>query len=247
MSFDIVLSDDTKDPQINQLMNHLKTSPFVKSAKYISKDDAAKELAPEIGQDPSAFLGFNPLPAMIVVNLNASYAKTDSLPVIEKYIRGFSSNVNEIQYRQELLQLANNSLTKASLVFLGLAILLLLISLVLINNTIRLTVYSKRFLIHTMKLVGATAGFIRRPFIRSFIVSGIISALIANVLLTWLLFYFVNSFTGNISGITELINIHALYFVYGCVFVAGIIFSAISVHFAVNKYVSMKNDDMFYI
>jgi cell division transport system permease protein len=146
-----------------------------------------------------------------------------------------------------LLQLANNSLTKASLVFLGLAILLLLISLVLINNTIRLTVYSKRFLIHTMKLVGATAGFIRWPFIRSFIVSGIISALIANVLLTWLLIYFVKSFTGNINEITELINIYSLYFVYGCVFVAGIIFSAISVHFAVNKYVSMKSDDMFYI
>ncbi|MDR1562873.1 MAG: permease-like cell division protein FtsX [Dysgonamonadaceae bacterium] len=243
ISFDIVLADDITEPQINQLMTRLNRASFVKTAKFISKDDAIKEIEREIGQDPSEFLGFNPLPAMIVVNLKAQYARTDSLPAVERYVRSYSASISKFQHRKELLQLTNENLARAWLVFFGLASVLFMISLALIGNTVRLSVYSKRFLIHTMKLVGATAGFIRQPFIKSFIVSGIVAALITNIFLTWLLVYF----AGSLDRITELFAVHELLLVYAGVVALGIIISAVSTYFAVNRYLSMKGDEMYLV
>lgn len=243
LSFDIVLAENTKEDQINKILNQLKTAPFVKETTYISKEEAAQQLEEELGQNPEEFLGFNPLPALIVVNLNAQYANVDSIPVIENSIKGFSANIKDIEYRKELMQLVNDNLKKVGIILLGISILLLIISFALINNTIRLTIYSKRFIIHTMKLVGATAGFIRWPFIRANILSGIIAAIIAIGLLVWLLYYTFR----NISNISELIDLNSLYIVFGSVLILGVIISITATFFAVNKYIKMNSDDLFFV
>ncbi|MDR3218701.1 MAG: permease-like cell division protein FtsX [Dysgonamonadaceae bacterium] len=242
-SFDIILNEEVKHTQVTDLMKKLEKTVFVKSTEYISKADAAKQLEEDLGQNPEDFLGFNPLPEMIVVHLNSRYANTDSLFVVESQIKGFSTNIKDIEYRKELMEIVNDNLRNAGIILLGLTALLLIISFALINNTIRLTVYSKRFLIHTMKLVGATAGFIRKPFIRAQVVSGIIAAIIANGLLFWLLYYISNDL-GNLS---ELVNANTLYIVFGGVFVLGILISVAATFSAVNKYIRMDEGDLYYI
>ncbi|GHT62408.1 cell division protein FtsX [Bacteroidia bacterium] len=249
LSFDLILSDDTEPAQVNSLLMQLENAPFVKTARYISKDEAARQY---IGEDPSAFLGFNPLPSIIVVNLHARYAAADSLPVIEKKIKFFSTTINTFEYRNDLLQMVNDNLKKLGIIFLILAIVLFIISLALINNTIRLTVYSKRFLIHTMKLVGATPGFIRWPFVRTNIFMGIIAAILANGLLVWFLYYAVNklgdaSVGGGVTRISEIISLDSLYIVFGIVLVLGIIITAATTFFAVNRYIRMESDDLYYV
>jgi cell division transport system permease protein len=243
LSFDIVLSDDAKPAQVNRLLERLKTTPYVKSTEFVSKEAAAKQLAADIGENPEAFLGFNPLPAMIVVHLNAQYTNVDSLAKIETKIMGFSTDIKTIEYRKELMQLVNENLAKAGVILLGLAVFLLFISFALINNTIRLTIYSKRFLIHTMKLVGATSGFIRKPFILNNILSGVIAAFIANGLLVWMLSFVAS----DLAGVSELINLTALSIVFGCVLLLGICISITATFFAVNKYIRMDSDDLFFV
>jgi cell division transport system permease protein len=249
LSFDIILSDDTELPQVNSLLMQLGNAPFVKATQYISKDEAAKQY---IGEDPSKFLGFNPLPSVIVVNLNARYADADSIPVIEKAIGDFSTNINSIEYRNDLLQMVNDNLKKLGIAFLILAGVLFIISLALINNTIRLTIYSKRFLIHTMKLVGATPGFIRGPFIRSNIFMGILAGILANILLVGFLYYLIRqlgdaSMGGGLTRISEIINLNSLYMVLGAVMVLGIIITSVTTYFAVNRYVKMESDNLYYV
>jgi cell division transport system permease protein len=242
-SFNVVLSDEVGEGQVNRLMNQLKNAPFVKSTEYISKQDAAQQLKADIGQDPEEFLGFNPLPAIVVVHLHAKYTDADSLPAIESKIKGFSTDIKDIEYRQELMRLISHNLKKAGAILLGLSALLLFISFALINNTIRLTIYSKRFLIHTMKLVGATAGFIRKPFILSNVYIGIVAALIANALLVWLMF-FIGS---DLKSISKMLDPGALYVVFGSVLVLGILISICATYFAVNRYIGMKGDDMYFV
>ena len=176
LSFDIILQDDITEIQIQDLQKKLNSAPFTKFTSYISKADAAKQLEIELGQNPEEFLGFNPLPAMLVVNLNAQYASVDSLVIIESQVSNFSNKIEEIEYRKPLLHLVNENITKIGFILLVITIPLLLISFALISNTIQLIIYSKRFLIYTMQLVGAKKGFIRKPFIKSNIISGIFSA-----------------------------------------------------------------------
>lgn len=243
LSFDIILSDDSKDMEITRLMKKLKATDFVKSTEYISKEAAAKQLEAEIGQNPEAFLGFNPLPGMITVRLNSQYANTEMIPVIENQIKGFSSDISNIEYRKELMELVNDNFKKVGIILFGLTAVLLFISFALINNTIRLTIYSKRFLIHTMKLVGATAGFIRKPFIATQIFSGIIAAIIAVGLLFGGLFYLSQS----VAGIWELVDRNTLFIVSTGVLLSGIFISISATYFAVNKYLRMDGDDLFFI
>jgi cell division transport system permease protein len=243
LSFTIILSDDMQESQVHRLLTKLEAAAFTKSAEYISKADAAKQLEADLGQNPEEFLGFNPLPAIIVVHLNSSYANPDSLFVLESQIKAYSTNIKEIEYRKELMKLVNDNLKSVGVILLGLAAFLFIISFALINNTIRLTVYSKRFLIHTMKLVGATSGFIRKPFIRIQIFSGIIAAFIAIGLLAGLLYYVTKDF-GNMA---ELIGLNTLYIVSGSILVLGILISMTATYFAVNKYIRMDGDDLFYI
>jgi len=243
LSFDVVLSDNIKDAEINRIIKELNAADFVKSTEYISKEAAAKQLEADIGQNPEDFLGFNPLPCLIVVRLHSEYAFPEKIPEIEKQIKGISPNIDSIEYRKELMKTINDNFRKISVILLGLALLLLVISFALINNTIRLSVYANRFLIHTMNLVGATAGFIRKPFIVKQILSGVIAAFIAIALLFGGLFYI----SRNSSEILNIIDKKALYIVAGSIFALGIFISLCATFFAVNRYIRMEGDDLFYI
>jgi len=243
LSFDIVLSDNIKEAEVNRIIKKLEATDFVKSTEYISKEVAAKQLEADIGQNPEEFLGFNPLPGLIAVRLHSEHTNPEKFPDLANQIKKISSDISSIEYRKEFMTLVNDNFRKISIILTGLALLLLIISFALINNTIRLTVYSKRFLIHTMKLVGATAGFIRKPFIRTQIFSGIVAAVFAIALLFWGLIYI----SKDINEIWNVVDMKSLFIVAGSVFVLGILISLSATYFAVNRYLRMEGDDLFFI
>jgi cell division transport system permease protein len=243
LTFDIILSDNIKETEVDLMIKQLKATNFIKSTEYISKEAAAKQLEADIGQNPEDFLGFNPLPGMIVVKINSEYSDPEKFSEVEKHIKRLSPNIRSMEYRKELLDLVNDNFQKLSFILLCLVALLLFISFALINNTIRLMVYSNRFLIHTMKLVGATASFIRKPFIKAQTFTGIIAAVIAIAFLYWGLYYI----SKDIDEIWKVIDRNSLIFIGGSVFVLGLLISITATFFAVNKYLRMDGDDLFYI
>ena len=242
LSFSIVLKDNQKETEIKKMQKSLDALPFIKSTEYISKEQAAKELEEELGENPETFLGFNPLQASIEVKLHSEYANPDSLQVIEKKIRNYTS-VSELLYRKDMMEIVHNNMKRLGLILLTLAAVLMIISFVLISNTIRLLIYSKRFLIHTMKLVGATSGFIRRPFVKYNIVSGIFASILAILMLTGALYYLQNE----LKGFIQILDMQTLLLVYVAVFALGIVLSVIATIFAVNKYLRMGVDKLYYI
>ena len=165
ISFSVLISDDMKEADILKLQKKLNQEPFVKQSEYISKKQALKEQTEAMGTDPEEFLGYNPFTASLEIKLHSDYANSDSIAKIEKMIKK-NSNIQDVLYRKELIDAVNENIRNISLVLLALAVVLTFISFALINNTIRLAIYSKRFLIHTMKLVGASWSFIRGPFLR---------------------------------------------------------------------------------
>ena len=164
ISFSVLISDDMKEADILKLQKKLNQEPFVKQSEYISNKQALKEQTEAMGTDPEEFLGYNPFTASIEIKLHSDYANSDSIAKIEKMIKK-NTNIQDVLYRKELIDAVNDNIRNISLVLLALAVVLTFISFALINNTIRLAIYSKRFLIHTMKLVGASWGFIRGPFL----------------------------------------------------------------------------------
>ena len=180
--------------------------------------------------------------ASIEVKLHAAYANPDSLQLIEKEIKRYTT-VDELLYRKDMMEMVHNNMQRLGVILLALAAVLTLISFVLIGNTIRLLIYSKRFLIHTMKLVGATPDFIRRPFIRYNIVSGLMAAILAILLLTGTLYYLQNE----LDGFVQLLDIQTLLMVDGAVLVLGLFLSTIATIIAVNKYLRMEVDQLYYI
>ena len=242
MAFSVVLKDKQKESDIKKIQLALDALPAIKSTEYISKEQAARELEEELGENPETFLGFNPLSASIEVKLHADYANADSLQMIESHLKKYTS-VSELLYRKDMMELVNENLKKISLVLIAFAAILMVISFVLISNTIRLLIYSKRFLIHTMKLVGATAAFIRRPFIRYNVVSGIIASLLAILMLTGTLYYV----QSELAGFVELLDLHTLLILFGSVLATGIFLSVLATIFAVNKYLRMNVDKLYYI
>ncbi len=242
ISFSVILKDNQSESDIKRIQKSMDNLPFIKSTEYISKEQAARELEEELGENPETFLGFNPLQASIEVKLYSDYANPDSLQVIEKRIKSYTS-VSELLYRKDMMEVVNDNLKRVGIVLFTLAIILMVISFVLISNTIRLLIYSKRFLIHTMQLVGATAGFIRRPFINYNIVSGILASILAILLLIVSLYYLQQE----LSGFVQLLDAGMLVFVFLSVFVLGILLSVVATYFAVNKYLRMEADKMYYI
>ncbi|MDR1203057.1 MAG: permease-like cell division protein FtsX [Tannerellaceae bacterium] len=242
ISFSVILKDEQNEAEIKRIEKNLNNLPFIKSTEYISKEQAAKELEEELGENPEIFLGYNPLQASIEVKLYSEYANEDSLQVIERKIKSYTS-VSELLYRKDMMQIVNENMKRVSVVLLTLALILMVISFVLISNTIRLLIYSKRFLIHTMQLVGATADFIRRPFINYNIISGILASILAILMLIGALYYLQNE----LSGFVQMLDTGLLILVFLSIFVMGILLSVIATYFAVNKYLSMKADKMYYI
>lgn len=242
ITFSIVLKDNQREADIKKIQKKLDALPFIKSTEYISKEQAVKELEEELGENPETFLGFNPLKASIEVRLRSDYANPDSLPKIEHYIKQYTS-VSDLLYRKDMMEMVHNNMQRIGLILLVLAAMLMAISFVLIGNTIRLLIYSKRFLIHTMKLVGATPGFIRRPFVYYNMVSGVIASLLAIGMLSGFLYYLQSELTGFI----QILDMKTLLVVFVLVLILGILLSAVATIIAVNKYLRMNIDRLYYI
>lgn len=242
MSFSVMLSENVSDAQITTLRKRLDGMPFVKSSLFISKEEAKEQLIEDLGEDPEELLGFNPATDCIEIYLHSNYANSDSLIFVSKQIKA-QTNVDDLLYRQEALDLVNNNLTKISTVLLGLSLVLLFISFTLIRNTIRLSIYSKRFIINTMRLVGATNGFIRKPFIVRNIVDGVFSALIANLLIMGLLYYMSQQY----ADLRAILQTNDLIYVFASVIVLGVAITYLSTIFAVNHYLRMKSNHLYYI
>lgn len=228
----VFLKEEAKDADILKFKKLLEAEPYVVETEYITKEDAVKLMEAEIGENFVEFLGFNPLQASLDVHLEAEYAHSDSLIWIEEAILA-NPRVKEVVYQPDLIDLINQNIRKISMVVLGFSILLLIIAIALINNTIRLSVFSKRFLIRSMQLVGATRSFIMRPFIWQGVVNGIWAAIIALVLIVGVL-YFVKSELPELMSIQD---IESLVELFGLVVLLGIFISVISTIFAVNKYI----------
>lgn len=241
IGFSVILKENVKEVDVILLQKSLDASEFVKSTNYITKDEAARELQEELGEDFIEFLGFNPLLASIEVHLNASYANQDSINVIEKNLQQYEQ-IKEVFYQKSLVSLVNENIRKISLIILVFSSLLLLVAITLINSTIRLAVYSKRFIINTMQLVGATRGFIRRPFLYRSAGNGILAALLAMGFLAGVLYAAQKEFRDIISF--QDIEIIAILFLGVLLF--GIIINWISTFFAVSKYLRMKVDKLYY-
>lgn len=241
IAFSILISDDMKEPDILNYQKKLDKEPYVKETVYISKAQALKEQTEAMGTDPAEFLGYNPFTASIEVKLNADYANTDSIQWIKQDILS-NKQVMEINYPQDLLDAVNRNIRKISLVLLGLAALLTFISFALINNTIRLAVYSKRFLIHTMKLVGASWGFIRRPFIIRNVWVGVLAALIADSALIGMAYALVNYEPDLLAVVTPEVMLTVMV----SVFVFGVIITSLCALISINKYLKMKVSELYY-
>ena len=183
----VMLSDDVSVNGAKMLCRDLYHRPYSRNIDYISKDQALKEQSEAMGSDPSEFLGVNPFPATLELQLKSDYANRDSLKWIAKELQK-NPKVTDVAYQVDLMDSVNRNLTKVNLLLLALAVLLTFVSFSLINNTVRLSVYSRRFLIHTMKLVGASWAFIRKPFMRQALLVGVVAAIVAIVALGGLVY-----------------------------------------------------------
>lgn len=240
ISISLMLKDNADDGSVQSYMARLLRTSYVKEAEFISREQAAKELSNELGEDFVQFLGYNPLPASIDLQLKAGYANTDSIARIEKQL--LTSNlVKEVVYQKSLIDQVNSNISKITLVILSFSLILLVISVILIANTIKLSIYAKRFLIRSMQLVGATENFIRLPFIKKSIFHGIIAAVTADLLLI-LTLYLAQQ---RIPEITALQDIQQFSLFFAGVLVLGVVLSALSTWISVNKFLRMKVDNLY--
>jgi len=241
LSFSVMFDDSAREADIRMLQKDLDAKEYVKATEYISKEEAAVKMQEELGEDFISFLGENPLPASIDVYLLSDYTGADSVAKIENYLREYPF-VQEIYYQESLLFLINDNIRKISLFLLVISAFLFLIALTIINNTIRLSIYSKRFIIRTMQLVGATKAFIRKPFIIQSMVHGFISSLIALTLLLGLVYLIEKEFFIMFS----LENTVLLALLAVALIVIGIVINIISTFFSVNKYLGISDDKLYY-
>ena len=237
----VFMNKDAKDAEIMRLKKYLDAKPDVKSTKEISSEEAAEIYSKEIGEDFVKFLdGENPLHASIEVYLNEEYANVDSLAKLSSIIETHKG-VEEVRFHRNYVEIINKNIGRITMVFIGVAILLLLISIVLINNTIRLAVYSSRFLIRTMQLIGATPGFIRRPFVWQGIIQGVISAVLALGVLAAIL-YKASIYYPDLVNI-KFIDMYLILF--AGVLLIGVLISWWSSSLAVRKYLRMTLDHIY--
>lgn len=237
----IILKEGVKEVDIRRLQKELDAAPYVKSTEYISREEAAIKLQEELGEDFIDFLGYNPLLASIDVYLFAEYANIDTIAEIENNIGRFPE-VKEVFYQKSLVHLINENIRKISFFILIFSTLLFIIALTLINNTIRLSVYSRRFLINTMQLVGATNGFIRRPFLMKSIMHGMYGALISVGLLVGVIYLAQREF----SEIVSFKDAEILGVLFIFVLFLGIFITWTSTFFAVNKFLRVQEDELYY-
>lgn len=241
IGFTVMMHDNTKEADIVRIQKILDARPYIKTTEYITPEQAAERVKKDLGEDFVEWLGYIPIPPSVELRLNANWANNDSLEVIEKEILGYTG-VKEVFYQKSLVHVVNDNIRKISIIMLAFGILLLFISIALINNTIRLSVYSKRFIIRSMQLVGATQGFIRRPFLWTGVIQGFVAAMLAIAMLVGLL----HLSQKELPELADLQNIDYLAILFGIVFLLGIIISYISNFFAVSKYLKIKTDYLYF-
>ena len=244
----VVLNDEVSEGDAKQFLQDLTHRPFSKDIHYISREQALKEQTEAMGSDPSEFLGMNPFPATLELQftlelqLHSDYANVDSLVWISEELRK-NPKVTDVAYQVDLMDSVNRNLAKLNILLLVLAVLLTFISFSLINNTVRLSVYSRRFLIHTMKLVGASWGFIRRPFMKQGIFVGILAALIAIAVLgggVYALYYYE-------PGIQLIITWRELVITALAVLVFGLVITLTCSYISVNRFLRMPPGELYKI
>jgi cell division transport system permease protein len=238
--FKVILKDNIREVDIFQIQKALDAKRYVKETVYIPKEKAAIELQQELGEDFIEHIGHNPLLPSIEVKFLASYANNDSIAKIESDLQEFDQ-IKEVYYQKNLIHTVNENVRKISFVVLLFSSFLLLIAIALINNTIRLAIYSKRFIIRTMQLVGATANYIRKPFLFRSIIQGVIGALVAMTVLISLIYFLQNE----MSGIIQLSDIQIILMLFAIVLMLGIVINWFSTYTAVSKYLRIKTDKLY--
>lgn len=242
ISFSVLLSDDMRQADVDRLRKQLEHADFVRSVEYVSKEQALREQTEALGTDPSEFSGENPYSASLEIRLRSQYANMDSIARIEQQFNA-TKGIEEVLYRKDLIDAVNENIRKITLFLLGLAVVLALVSFALINNTVKLAIYSHRFLIHTMTLVGASWSFIRRPFLRRHVWIGVLSGLVAAALLWAAAYWLVKAEPGLISVITS----RTMVVVSVSVVVAGVLITWLCALFSVNRFLRMRASELHYV
>ncbi|UTW63749.1 permease-like cell division protein FtsX [bacterium SCSIO 12741] len=240
IGFSVMLKNDVKEVDIVKFQKSLDAAVYVKSTEYIDKEKAAKELTEDLGENFVDFLGYNPLLASIDVRLNAEYANPDSLEWIAADLMK-NPRIKEVFYQEDLVVVVNENIRNISLIILIFSGFLLIIAVALINNSIRLALYSKRFIIKTMQLVGATSGFIRTPFVWRGILNGIYGSFIAIALLLSCLYWAQQQ----MPELFDIQDVELIGYLFGMVLLLGIIITWISTGLAVRRYLRMKTDKLY--
>ena len=238
----VMLSDDVSVNEAKRLCRDLYHRPYARNIDYVSKEQALKEQTEAMGSDPSEFLGANPFVATLELQLKSDYANRDSLMWIIYELQK-NPKVTDVAFQEDLMDNVNKNLGRMNMVLLCLAVLLTFVSFSLINNTVRLSVYSRRFLIHTMKLVGASWGFIRKPFMKQALLVGVIAALIAIAVLggcVYALYYYE-------PNIISIITWRELTITGVAVLLFGIIITAACSYISVNKFLRMSAGELYKI
>ena len=240
IGFTIMLKDGATEIETIKFQKELEASKFTKNIKFITKEEATEELKTDLGEDFVAFLGYSPLLSSIDVKLNAPYANTDSLQQIASEL---SANpvVFEAYYQKDLVDKLNSNVKRLSFFLLIFCILLFFIAFVLINNTIRLSVYAKRFLIRTMRLVGATNSFIQKPFLIKGIYQGVYSSIFA----IFMLIGAIHLVQGDMANTLNIDDLKIIGVVFILIFLSGLVLSLFSTFFAVRKYIQLTENELY--
>ena len=242
LTMTVMLKDTVTVNDGHMLCRDLYHRPYSRNIDYISKEQAKREQIKELGTDPTEFLAFNPFPATLEIQLKADYANGDSLLWIAEEIRK-DDRVSDLTYMEDLMDRVNRNLSRVSLVLLVLAVLLTFVSFSLISNTVRLSVYARRFVIHTMKLVGASWGFIRRPFLKQAVGIGIVAALLAICVLGGVVYglYLVQ------PGVEDIVTWQVMAITAAAVLLFGILITLLCAWLAVNKFLKMTAGELYKI
>ncbi|MBO4590095.1 MAG: permease-like cell division protein FtsX [Bacteroidaceae bacterium] len=242
LQMSVLLQENASERDVNGLIKRLTAKPYAKEVAFISKDSILAQETRAMGIDPTEFLGLNPYTASVEVSLKADYANNDSLRWIEKSLRE-DAIVTDISYPHDLVNNINSNIKKISIVLMVLALALLLISFALINNTIRLTIYSQRFLLHTMKLVGANWGFIRKPFmVRNFWI-GLIAGILAILMLAGGMYAMLRYE----PMLVTLLDLKTMLIVAAVILAFGILITMLCARISINRFLRMKAGDLYYI
>jgi cell division transport system permease protein len=240
-TFTLVLGENVPEEELKTLLKAQQLANYSKSATLITKEDAALQLQEDLGEDFVNFLGYNPLSNTIDINLNADFVATGDLEELKSSLLE-DDYIDDVLYDPDLIGLVNENIEKITLLLVGASIVLLIVALALINSSIRLTIYSKRFLLKTMQLVGATSSFIRRPYIWTSIALGLISAVFSTLLLYGLGVGMESYF----PSISALFSMQTTTFVLAAVVVLSILVPGVSTAFAIRRYLKLRTNELYY-